>query len=847
MSIIRVDNAITALNRSMLVNRSTGMGTMRDSFTETEVGYVPILGEQELRSLHRGNWWIRRIIDVPAMDMVKGGVTITHPSNDAEAVAKVMGIYEAGGEQSKYSRKMGGAMAFHRAEMYARWFGRGYIVLRVNGNEKLEKPLTKVKSFEGFSVLDRYQLRPSNESINYEDPEFYQIVRRYQRGSDLKGAEFNQRIHETRVLVFDGAFIHPYDINLESADGAHDSVIQSLYECFCRHYSVQNAIAKGLDSYSLFKVAIANLGELMMQDEGEAALTKTLDAIAQMISMHRILVQDGEAANSEFQERSFTGVKENADSFKDELTAASWPLPHYKIWGSVDKSALADSGGAETRAYADDIGTLQKSKFYDNHRRVFNALFETTTGSIPEGYGIEYPSIFKPTPKEESEIKETNARTYSILVQAEGILDPLEARLAIATGEDISNVLDAEEIKAALKRSKKLALKQPSTAEPQAKNDDATPTKRILKWNDFEIGLQYLPFENRHGRVLPAGYGHFRKTKGADGMAVDVYVGTQLSSPKVFVVDQLINGEFDEEKMIIGVGTIEQAEAIYTSAMPREMMGGIREISLEQLAEYRTTIETKADAETFTPSSSDDDFQNLSRLLTQFDWQTIRSIADEQGWQWDDESGRYLDIGGSVVTPQQILDVTQVELARLESEIEEATALLIEGDATVPEWEELIAEITIGAALLFLLFGLGDRKPEPITEGMARTHLERQFGFLQSFAKSVLAGQMTINGIVARAKLYVHDAQLLYGLAQEFIHPVDLFPFYSNVLGPCQHCVECPQLTAKGVVPRGTLKPLGERLCKWRCCCQWSFHKSQDERLDERTDTSMLTIKNGWL
>ena len=89
--IIHLDGVLSALNKSMMVNRQTGMGTTRDSFTQTEVGYVPLLGEQELRSLHRGNWWIRRIVDTPPQDMVKAGVSLKHPSNDAEAVAKVMG------------------------------------------------------------------------------------------------------------------------------------------------------------------------------------------------------------------------------------------------------------------------------------------------------------------------------------------------------------------------------------------------------------------------------------------------------------------------------------------------------------------------------------------------------------------------------------------------------------------------------------------------------------------------------------------------------------------------------------------------------------------------------------
>lgn len=380
---------------------------------------------------------------------------------------------------------------------------------------------------------------------------------------------------------------------------------------------------------------------------------------------------------------------------------------------------------------------------------------------------------------------------------------------------------------------------------PQPKTDDATPTKRILKWNGFEIGLQYLPFEKRHGLVLPAGYDHFRKTRGADGMAVDVYVGTQLSSSKVFVVDQLINGEFDEEKMVIGVERMEDAISIYTSAMPREMMGGVREIRLEDLAKYRTNVETKSDADQFVPVSSGSATTTLPALAeSDFDWTSVRNIADEQGWQWDDEAGRYRDADGELVTYQQILEITQAELSRLEDELDEATTLLIDGDASVSDWEELVAEITVSAALLFFLFGFDGSLPGDEEETLIRQELTRQFEFLLQFSQSVADGAMTESGIRARAKLYVHDAQLMYTQAQELLHPVELFPFYRNVPGPCQSCDECPQITARGIVPRGALKPIGQRLCLVNCCCQWAFHKTQDERFDEPT---LLDRGYGWL
>ena len=70
-------------------------------------------------------------------------------------------------------------------------------------------------------------------------------------------------------------------------------------------------------------------------------------------------------------------------------------------------------------------------------------------------------------------------------------------------------------------------------------------------------------------------------------MALDVYVGTKLKSPKVYAISQQINGEFDEEKMVIGVDSQDEAIQIFIKAMPPEFFGGIREMSLDELRGYR--------------------------------------------------------------------------------------------------------------------------------------------------------------------------------------------------------------------------------------------------------------------
>lgn len=59
-------------------------------------------------------------------------------------------------------------------------------------------------------------------------------------------------------------------------------------------------------------------------------------------------------------------------------------------------------------------------------------------------------------------------------------------------------------------------------------------------------------------------YGYLRRTQGADGEHVDVFIGPNHESNKVFVVDQVNqDGSFDEHKALLGFDSIEDAEKGY--------------------------------------------------------------------------------------------------------------------------------------------------------------------------------------------------------------------------------------------------------------------------------------------
>lgn len=68
--------------------------------------------------------------------------------------------------------------------------------------------------------------------------------------------------------------------------------------------------------------------------------------------------------------------------------------------------------------------------------------------------------------------------------------------------------------------------------------------------------------------VMPAHYGYIKRTEGADGDHVDVYIGPSPASDRVFLVDQVDaeTGHFDEHKALLGFVAKQQAVSAYQRA-----------------------------------------------------------------------------------------------------------------------------------------------------------------------------------------------------------------------------------------------------------------------------------------
>jgi hypothetical protein len=125
-------------------------------------------------------------------------------------------------------------------------------------------------------------------------------------------------------------------------------------------------------------------------------------------------------------------------------------------------------------------------------------------------------------------------------------------------------------------------------------------------WRDLQHGIvvQGLPIAIEHAKgsirhgmhhgkpwavKMPADYGYFEHTNGADGDEVDVYVGPHKMSPKVYVINQQDpeNGHFDEHKVMLGFASKEQAAATYkrgfSDGRGHERLGSITEMTIDEL------------------------------------------------------------------------------------------------------------------------------------------------------------------------------------------------------------------------------------------------------------------------
>jgi hypothetical protein len=204
-------------------------------------------------------------------------------------------------------------------------------------------------------------------------------------------------------------------------------------------------------------------------------------------------------------------------------------------------------------------------------------------GELPGGTAKRWAHETKDIKGLPEKVKESERNPIAVAVGAE-----LERRGW--GGQDADNV--AEDVLKRLSQSPKEKQAKAHKLQGETKFqglDIAIENKKGSKryWYDphgVEKGSTYMHFD----------YGYIRKTKGTDGDHVDVYIGPDENSDRVFIVDQMKKPDFkkfDEQKVMLGFKNADDAKKAYLRQYddPR-FFGSMKELSMD---DFRTKVLAK--------------------------------------------------------------------------------------------------------------------------------------------------------------------------------------------------------------------------------------------------------------
>lgn len=132
----------------------------------------------------------------------------------------------------------------------------------------------------------------------------------------------------------------------------------------------------------------------------------------------------------------------------------------------------------------------------------------------------------------------------------------------------------------------------------EAQKEAGNYKKGHIKINGFDVSIEQPAGSVRSGKdangkkwsqVMNNTYGYIRGTEGVDGDHIDVFLGPDMNSDMVYVVDQVnTDGSFDEHKVMMGFSSLEDARSAYLSNYEDgwQGLGNITGVALDEFKKW---------------------------------------------------------------------------------------------------------------------------------------------------------------------------------------------------------------------------------------------------------------------
>lgn len=137
-----------------------------------------------------------------------------------------------------------------------------------------------------------------------------------------------------------------------------------------------------------------------------------------------------------------------------------------------------------------------------------------------------------------------------------------------------------------------------NTNPSEAQKEAGDYKKGHVKINGFDVSIEQPVGSVRSGKdasgkewsqVMNNTYGYIRGTESVDGDHIDVFLGPDMNSDMVYVVDQVnTDGSFDEHKVMMGFSSLEDARSAYLSNYEEgwQGLGNITGVALDEFKKW---------------------------------------------------------------------------------------------------------------------------------------------------------------------------------------------------------------------------------------------------------------------
>lgn len=394
-----------------LSDEVSGRGTALDKLSRLQP-LALLFSPQECRSWYRANGIFASIVDAPAEDATREGITIETNLDDEPGATPISRLIENRLEELNFWKK------YKDLKRYARLYQEGgFMFLGV------DSPIPQT-TLNIADPLPEYIKRISY--INVFGPDRVSIT-------DDHPSPLSPKYHLPELSV-DGYPIHP-DRHIwlcpkyVKEDKRGISVIEGVLESLLGNDTAIYAINTMFSELGakVFKSPLVN-------EEDPTKLKEFLRELRWVVSSQSaIAIGEGEELNRLATNLNSSGFKDAFEFLLNAIAGAS-KIPKSRLNGAAQ--GAIQSGQYDLRTYYDEVGRDQENEDRPNIERIISLIIRERDGEIYKRLGervnsldwkFEFNPLWRLTEKEESEIFLNRARANDIWI-ARGVLDADEAR-----------------------------------------------------------------------------------------------------------------------------------------------------------------------------------------------------------------------------------------------------------------------------------------------------------------------------------------------------------------------------------------------------------------------------------